>query len=170
MLHLVVLLFYLGFSIAWLNKGDVRHIGVRYRPNDHSTWIANPRSGLRVSEYQAHLYEQVVAEIRRHSADGDYIYAATDSPEIYFLAGRKNPTGTFYDFFEADYTSDADARARRILRTVEEHSVNVVIFHWGGEFSGPPQRTLVAALAQRYPNVKHFQRGPGESVMSVAWR
>jgi len=49
------------------------------------------------------------------------------------------------------------------------------VFHWQGEFSGPPAFELCNAIAPLFPNAKHFVRDPdtnptGEPTFSVAWR
>ena len=174
-IHLCVLGLYLGFALVWLNHGHVRRIGITYAPRHDDVGIANPRFGLRTSQSQADLYGEVIAEVQRHSTIGSYIYATTDCPEIYFLSDRKNPTRTFYDFFEADYAAASQSRVDRILQMLETHAIDVVVFQWQGEFSGPPPFELCNAIAPRYPNAKHFVRDPdvnpnGEPTFSVVWR
>jgi hypothetical protein len=120
-LHCLTLLFYMGFAVLWLNDGDVRSIGVRHADAGAEARLGNPRSGLRVSGFSAALYQELVAEIHRHTVHGDYIYVTADAPEVYFLAGRRNPTRTFYDFFDSDFAGDTSARTERIMRTLESH-------------------------------------------------
>ena len=174
-IHLCVLGLYLGFALVWLNHGHVRRIGVTFVPRHDDVGIENPRFGLRTSQSQADLYGQVIAEVQRHSTIGSYIYATTDCPEIYFLSNRKNPTRTFYDFFDADFGPASQTRVNRIVKMLDEHKVEVVVFHWQGEFSGPPAFELCNAIAPLFPNAKHFVRDPdtnptGEPTFSVAWR
>jgi hypothetical protein len=147
-----------AFAVVWLNTGFVRAIGARYVPEPPSRLFALPRAGLEVPAVQADLYEQVVREIDAHAAPGEPIYAAPDCPEIYFLSGHPNPTRTFYDAFDGD-AGDALARERRILRTLAERGVRVVVLSGAPEFSPRVSASLFTALAERYPSARklgHF--------------
>jgi hypothetical protein len=170
-----VAVLYFGFALVWLNQGSVRGIGVKYLPHGQDTSMDVARFGLRTSQAQAALYEQVVAEIQKHSEAGDFIYATADCPEIYFLSARRNPTRTFYDFFEPDFEGNPGVRAKRILQLLEESKVNVVVFHWQAEFSGSPTAELSETIAPNFPFVQHFYRDEaskraGVPTFSVAWR
>jgi hypothetical protein len=174
--HHCVFALYFGFAILWLNQGNVRTIGVRFVARGQETPIdVIDRFRLRISETEATLYREVVREVQRHSAKGDFIYATSDCPEIYFLSGRNNPGRTFYDFFEPDFVMDSFGRAKRIARMLEENRVNVIVFHWEGEFSGTPTTEFTEQLMPMFPNLKHFVRDPRNKpnaapVFSVAWR
>ncbi len=174
-LHLAVAVFYFAFASVWLNHSRVQRMGTTYVHDDQSTELDLPRSGLLVSRTQAKLYEDVVKEIWRHSDDDSFIYAELDCPEIYFLSGRKNPTRSFYEFFEENFPGNPADRVERIALLLESHSVDVVVLHWHGEFSGSVSLELSQLLAARYPHVTHFLRDPvnephAEPVFSVAWR
>jgi len=174
--HLCVFALYFGFACLWLNQGSVRAIGVCFVAHGQQTPIdAIGRFGLRTSETHVRLYRDVVREVQKHSEKGDFIYATSDCPEIYFLSGRRNPTRTFYDFFEPDFVSDPSGRAARIASMLEEKQVNVIVFHWEGEFSGTPTTEFAQQVVPMFPNVKHFVRDPRNQpnaapVFSVAWR
>ncbi len=166
---------YFGFAVVWLHRGHIRRIGVQFVPYDNVASLSIPRFGLKTTQAQADLYQQVIEEIQKHSRDGDTIYATADCPEIYFLAARRNPTRSFYDFFEYDFDGPPQARVRRILKLLDEANVEVVVIHWTPEFSGTPSDLLVDTLAERFPQVRHFYRGqvdPNQSAptFSVAWR
>ncbi len=174
-LHLSVAMFFLGVALLWLNHGRVQRIGVRYVADDQNTTLSLPRCGLRVSAGQAKLYTDVVKSIQEHSRDGAAIYATVDCPEIYFLANRRNPTRSFYEFFESDYLGDLDKRITRIVKMLDENDIEVVVFHWRGEFSGPLPIELAQSLVSRFPNVEHFTRETAQGVepeptFSVAWK
>jgi len=174
-IQLCVLCLYLGFAVVWLNHGKIQRIGVQFVPQDNSTLMSLSRSGLWVSESQADLYKRVIAEVTSHSQEGDYIYATSDCPEIYFLSGRRNPTRTFYDFFEPDFQSSTGQRISRISALLKQFEVDVVVLHWQGEFSGTLSHEFAGSIAEQFPNVRHFVRNPStatndEPVFSVAWR
>ena len=119
-LHFAIAIFYFGFAAIWLNHSRVQRMGTTYIHDDQNTKLDLPRSRLRVSRTQAKLYEDVVKEIWRHSDDDSFIYAELDCPEIYFLSGRKNPTRTFYEFFERDYQDNPIERVKRIESLLEK--------------------------------------------------
>jgi hypothetical protein len=174
-LQLCVLGLYLAFGILWLNRGYVRAIGVSFVRIQQDTVLDAQRARLRVPARQAKIYQDVVAEVRSHSAPESFIYATADCPEIYFLADRGNPTRTFYDFFDADFQTDPAGRAQRILAMLDEREIKVVVLRWSGEFSGELSPQLVASLQVRFPQAKHFWYYPQTAQQSlpdftVAWR
>ncbi len=95
----------------------------------------------------AATYGQLVALLTAHSPAGSYIYAAPDCPELYYLAQRRNPTRTLFDFF--DDTTGRDARTARALKT---HDVAVVAINTTPEFSPPVSAALRTLLRARYPD------------------
>jgi len=166
---------YLVFAVLWLNRGYIRTIGVSYVRVPPDTRLDERRAGLFIPEFEARLYQELVAEIQRHSHPGSYIYATSDCPEMYFLADRANPTRTLYDFFDMDYRSEPAQRVSRIMNLLEERDVKVVVLRWYGEFSGPLPRELAEAILTRFPNSKHFWYSPEAAFRSppnftVAWR
>jgi hypothetical protein len=171
-LHACAALFYLAFAVLWVNRGFIRDIGGRFTYLEQSTPLGVERAGLKVAAPVADLYRQLVAEIQSHSADGEFIYATPDCPEVYFLSARRNPTRTFYDFFDADYGTDFAARRRHVLELLERHNVNVVLFHWQPEFSRTFDPALFAALVDRYPHRRQIgmEDFPGPVRFTVRWR
>jgi len=174
-LQLCLLGLYLVFGVLWLNRGYIRAIGVTYVRVEQDTQLALRRARLCVPEREARLYEELVAEIQRHSHPGSYIYATSDCPEMYFLAARANPTRTFYDFFDADFRSEPGQRVSRIMTLLEERDVKVVVLRWYGEFSGPLSRELLEAVPRQFPNYRDFWYSPEAAMRSppdftVAWR
>ena len=98
----------------------------------------------------AEVYRQLVEEIQSHSEDGAFIYATPDCPEVYFLAARRNPTGTFFDFFEDDF-HDPEARSRRLLTLLDDKSVDLVVSKSDAQFSAGVPEALAREVAIRYP-------------------
>ena len=106
-----------------------------------------PRAaGIAVSVDEKRIYEQVVADIAAHSAPGAAIWAGPDSPEIYFLSARRNPTRTFYEIFEDPVTFGP-----RLLATLDAQDVEVIVLNRDPEFSSLAP-ALVAELGARFPN------------------
>jgi hypothetical protein len=84
--------------------------------------LALARGNLLVSPEDSTVYGDLVAAIERR-APGPWIFVWHDSPEVYFLSGRRNPMRTMFEAFEdsAAFTSDA-------LRAVlVSHDVRVVV-------------------------------------------
>jgi hypothetical protein len=149
-LHACVLGFYLAFTVAVLNRGNVRAIGVFWAERGPLARLTLDRASLVVHAGEAAVYERVVAEVRKHAAPGTFIYAAPDCPQVYFLSGRRDSQRTLYDFLDPDF-GDRPVRRRRILTALESHGVDVVVINELPEFSGALDPELLAALATRYP-------------------
>ncbi|HYK83074.1 MAG TPA: glycosyltransferase family 39 protein [Gemmatimonadales bacterium] len=90
-------------------------------------------------------YEGLVTALQAH-ATGVYGYAAPDCPEVYFLAGLRNPTRTIFEFLE-----DSAGRSARVLRTLAAHGITAVALNARPPFSGPLPPDLLDSLAHRYP-------------------
>jgi hypothetical protein len=149
-IHFCAAAFYLAFAIACVNTGSVRTIGVAPGAPGSERTLALRRAGLAVPRPDAGVYRRLVRSIQRHAPPGAFIYAAPDCPEVYFLADRPNPTPTIYDFLDADFATEA--RARRILATLGEKGVDVVVVDRRPEFSPRMSPALLRPLAERYPN------------------
>ena len=135
----------------------------------HSWWGSDnrrlqiERASLRVLTRQAGVYEEVVNWVQAHSAPGSFIYATPDAPEVYFLADRRNPTPTFFDFFEPDY-GDPDSRSVRLLRLLEDRNVDVVVVLERPQFSRRVSRQFLSEIRARYPHRVRNRR------FQVFWR
>jgi hypothetical protein len=105
-------------------------------------------------------YSKLVNVVRSHAgSDSSYIYAAPDSPEVYFLTGLRNPTRTMYDFFD-----DQEARTPRLLAALRTHDVKVVAINRAPEFSLKVDGELRTALEREYP------LATAVGVFEVRWR
>ena len=135
-------------------------MGYFYQPNPETEPLKLPRAGgLRVDPAQAVEYEQLIPEIQAHAGASDYIYAAPDCPEVYFLSGKRNPTRTMFDFFD-----DQSDHAARVLQAVDAHQIQAIAIFSQPEFSGPLPPNLVEALRARFPQSKQIGR------FEVRWR
>jgi hypothetical protein len=139
--------FYLAFALLWVHTGSPRAAGLRWVPVRNDTPLQLPRAGLEVPDQEARIYEGVVRRVWQHASPGDSIYAAPDCPEVYFLAGMKNPTRALFDFFDPSF-----ADRELLLRKLEENRVKVVVLNLKPSFSPTPGADLQATLARRYPD------------------
>src|SRR5207244_602192 len=124
--------FYFGFALLWLNTGFIYAMGLSYLPDRQTEPLALERGGVRVSAIDKAMYEEAVTAVGAH-AQGDYIWAGPDCPEVYFLAAKRNPTRTLFDFFD-----EPAGRTVRVLDAIERHDVRVVVFNRRPPFSGAP--------------------------------
>jgi hypothetical protein len=109
--------------------------------------LAIPRGGPLVSPDINKAYQQLVAVVQAH-ARGPYIYAGQDSPQVYFLTGYQNPTGTLYEMFD-----DTPGHTARVLEAIDARGVNTVVINMHpATVSGPIDPALRAALVARYPD------------------
>jgi hypothetical protein len=139
--------FYLLYAMLEVTPGFIYAMGWQYSPDRQSAKLTLPRAGgLRVSPETARTYEELGALLEPH-ANGEYIYATPDCPEVYFLYGYRNPTRTFFEFNE-----NPAGRTQRILATIHEHDIRRVVLNHDFLFSGPVPTELTAALAREFPN------------------
>ncbi len=147
--------FFLLFAVLRVKPTFIYFMGVQYRADTQTQALLLPRAGgLRVDAADTNLYNSLIPLVQKHSL-GEFIYAAPDCPEVYFLSGLRNPTGTLFDFFD-----DPDHRTARILKTIDARAVNVVVLNNSPSFSMPMVPELRAVLTDRFPNaakVGHFE-------------
>lgn len=154
-----LLSFYLLFAALWVTPSFIYAMGYRYQPDPETRRLALQRAGgLRVTPSEAQEYERLIPLVQDHAA-GEYIYAAPDCPEVYFLSGLRNPTRNLFDFLD-----DPAGRTARILSTLETHHVKVVAILTQPAFSGPLEPDLRAALIERFPDSVSVGR------FEVRWR
>jgi 4-amino-4-deoxy-L-arabinose transferase-like glycosyltransferase len=155
-----VLIFYLAFWIFRATPGFIYYLGLRYAPNQQTTALALPRAGaLRVDPQLADEYARLIPLIQQH-ATGDFIYAGPDAAEVYFLAGKRNPTRTLFDFLDQDTIN----RSQNILDAITRNRVNVIAIRERPYFSQPLSPQLIQTLAMQFPNAQTV----GE--FQVRWR
>jgi hypothetical protein len=105
-----------------------------------------PRGGPKVAPNINARYRQLRTLVRAH-AQGDYIYAGPNSPQVYFFTGFRNPTPTLYEFFD-----DTAGRNARVLHAIDaRHVTAVVINNKVDSTSGPIDPLLRQALDDRFP-------------------
>jgi hypothetical protein len=150
--------FYLLFGLLWVNTGYVWQMGEHYQKDDQDYELRLPRAAIQVNQEDRDTFERLVATVQEH-AQGEYIYATPDCPEVYFLSGLKNPTRTIFDFFD-----DPERRTTRVVSVLEENHVNVVVLNRASLFTRGIPLELEAALKQLYPGADTIGR------FEVRWR
>jgi hypothetical protein len=143
---------FLFYGILFVTPPFIQFIGFQYRPDPETHVLSLPRAGgLRVDRKSVEVYEKLIPLIQEHAGSGE-VYAAPDCPEVYFLAGYRNPTRTLFDFFEDD------SRDREhILRLLDQRQIRVVVLNRNPPFSAPLPSDVRQALLARFPNVANVE-------------
>ena len=150
--------FYALFAVLRFTPGFIYAMGSHYESDQQTQALTLPRAGgLRVSPSEAAEYERLIPLIQQH-AEGEFIYAGYDSPEVYFLSDLRGPKGTMFEFFD-----DSTGRKDRILDAIDTHHVNVVAISLRPGFT-PRDPELEAALTERFPHSETVGR------FQVRWR
>ena len=148
----LLLAFYFAFAIFRVTPSFLHAMAYFYQPDPQTQPLRLPGSGgLRVDPARAREYERLIPAIQAHAGDSNYIYAGPDCPEVYFLAGKRNPTRTLFDFLE-----DPSEQTGRVLRAIDTHKVQAVVLYSHPEFSGPPPPQLITALRERFPQAERI--------------
>jgi hypothetical protein len=148
------------YAVFELTPGFVGNLGVEYAPDMQTVRLSLPRvGGLLVSPGMAREYEELGALIREH-ARGEYILAASNCPEVYFLSGLRSPNHNFLVF-----SDDSKQVPEGVLTTLQAHHINLVVLnHVDYMFVQVASNDLRTRLEQEFPN--HTQIG----LYEVRWK
>jgi len=147
------------FAVLRVTPGFIFSMGGSYAKDSQKYRLLLPRaSGLRVSPAEGEVYDQLVPATKEHSLGGR-IYAGPDSPQIYFLSGNPNPTGTSFDFL-----ADPEKRDAAIKQVLVGETTRVAVIRTEPDFSAPLSPALQDLVRKLYPNAQRF--GPFE----LRWR
>jgi hypothetical protein len=135
-----------AFAVLWLNDSPLNDMDVSHEEYPDVRPMRLDRAGLLVPLWQAGQYEAAVDVVRQH-AHGEYIWASPDVPQLYFLSGYRNPTRSLFEFFD-----DTTGGSARVLRSLEEHHINLVVLNTSPQYSPRISLDLYRVLAKRYPN------------------
>ena len=149
--------FLVAFAVLWLNGAEVRHFGVAHATSGERLLLAPDRVNLRVPLVQKHGYAAIAELVQRRTQAADDVWAGPDAPEIYFLTHKRNPSRTFYQFF------DPDAEAE-LLRLAAGPDLRLVVINRRPEFSPALSPATLAVLAESFPEAADI--GP----MQIRWR
>jgi hypothetical protein len=158
----------IAFASLWMLPGRAAMLGVEYQASRRAIHIDAERCPTLCDVHTAHEYSELINEVNRRAPGKTPILAIPDSPEVYFLTGRRNPTRTFFDAFDLDYGTPA--RDARLLQTLEDQQVHVVVMRNLIEFS--PQAlnpSFWKVLMQRFPYSRPIVSG-GFAKFTVYWR
>jgi hypothetical protein len=136
------------YAIFELTPGYVPLFGVEYKPDIQKVRLSLPRGGgILVSAASASEFEELGSLIREH-ARGEYILAASNCAEVYFLSGLRPPNNDFFGF-----SSDFGSETQGILRTLQLHHVNLVVLnHEDSIFVKPVPSDLYQVFEREFPS------------------
>jgi hypothetical protein len=135
------------YVIFEVRPGFVYAMGKEYSANRQVAKLSLPRAGgLRVFPSEVRTYQELSAILGKY-AHGEYIYAAPDCPEVYFLNGFRDPSPTLYDLGD-----DPAERTQRLLGAIRGHNVGVVVLNRDPQFGGPLPADLRTALEGEFPS------------------
>jgi len=157
-LQLAVCGFYLSFAVLEVMPGSQAGLTILPGKRPAPVPVDLPRVGLLVGMDQARLYESLVPFLQETAAAGR-IWAGPEAPQVYFLGGFRNPTRTFYNFFDP-----ASRQESGLLARMEREGIDVAVINTRPAFSPPLPAELLDSLAARYP----FASSHGPFV--VRWR
>jgi len=147
------------FAALRVTPAFIYAMGQTYQPDPETQILSLPRTGnLRVDPASVKLYEQLIPLIQEHAGAGE-IYAAPDCPQIYFLAGYRNPTRALFDFLEDDYGD-----SEHILRLVDSRPIHVIVLNKLPDFSERLPLDLHKAIVMRFPESRNI------GTFEVRWR
>jgi hypothetical protein len=114
------------------------------------------KAGLRIGADDAALYRRLVGVIDRETPPDAPILALPADPELYFLAGRRNPTR----FFNAAIGIPDDAALQAVIATLKRDPPRLVFFRPDDKYNTPRLSRLmdfVRAGYERLPPIGAFE-------------
>lgn len=146
------------FAVLSANRAFIDSLGIAHLPRRFDTVLNLPRAHLRIRASEAEVYSRLMASIESRLRGGMLI-AGPDCPEVYFLAGLTNPSGTIFEFISAgpvglDQTDGAGAWS----------TGTVVVLNHAPQFSPAPSDMLSAKLRREFPHGEDIGR------FEVRWR
>lgn len=144
------------FAVLSMNRGYVQGLGVQHYPRYFDTPLDMSRAHLRIEEQDAAVYRRVAFLVGSRVAGGRLI-AGPDCPEVYFLSGQSNASGTIFDFF----TGDSVAVQSSVSNWFD---ASVIVLNHLPEFSRKLPEDLVMRLRREFPEGDEIGR------FEVRWR
>jgi len=151
-------LYYGAFAVLVLNPQSIKDLGFRASAPEASLRLDLPRGGLRISADDARTYEEVVPLLQSH-ARGRFTYAGPDAPEVYFLAGLRNPGRALFEFVES-----VPMLPDVMSRVLDSRGITAIAINLKPAFSTSLTPDVEAVLAARFPGVKRAGK------FEVRWR
>jgi hypothetical protein len=147
--HYIPLVFFgLIWAVVWVNGTNFFQFGFRYEAMGRVAPLSLQRAGISVQPDWKKIYETLIPLVRNYGGDSPYILAFPDSPEVYFLAEKKNPTRAIYDYFQPRWEWDD------LKRMLDEKNIKVVVVRnsrWVEFSKGYVSDQLLENLMKAFP-------------------
>ena len=138
--------FFALFAALVFRPGFLTYMNYGYHSDEQVARLSLPRSGgLRIPREDAAVYEELIPFVAA-LAHGQPILAGPDCPEVYFLAGLRNPTRTLFEFFE-----DPQDYSRNVRVVLESKDLKVAVVHQYPQFSQTQRNMLTNLVQPRFP-------------------
>ena len=147
------------FAVLIANRGYIQELGLRHGVRTFDTPLDVPAANLQIEDSEAKVYRDVVLSIQRHLHGGQLV-AGPDTPELYFLMRRINPSRGFFEFWDSEPAEGPDA-GDGMARWV---TGDVIVLNYAPLYSPAPSNTLVARLR------REFTQGEVIGQFEVRWR
>lgn len=151
----VVFLFFLLLAVLRVTPTFIYNMRDHFEADKQTSALDLPGAGnLRVKPSSAVMYKELIRLVKDHAGSGQ-LFAGPDCPEVYFLAGYRNPTPTLFDFLE-----EPKERTQRIRRLIESGLLRAVVINNKPSFSGTLPKELRHLLTEHFPEraaVGHFE-------------
>jgi hypothetical protein len=144
----------LVFAVLSTNRSYVQELGLIHVPRHFDTGLNLPRAHLLLERNQAAVYQDTISLIEQHLTSGPFI-AGPDSPELFYLVGTENHSGTLFDFFTGSDLSSTEH---------EWESGQVIVINHKPAFSDAPSPDMLADLRKDFPAGRQIGR------FEVRWR
>jgi len=148
----VLIAFYLVFACLPVGAYE---IALRKTRDARTIRLNIPRAGgLQVDATDAGVYDELIPLVQAH-ANGGFIYAAPDCPEVYFFSGSKSLSRHYFG-----YAENLPNQSAWVLKQIETLRVNVVAINHNPRFSETISPDLLIALKERFPestNLGNFE-------------
>jgi hypothetical protein len=141
--HMAMLVFYTLFAVLVMHRGYLGLYGI-YQADRQ---LAIPRAGLRMPDEHVEVYTRLTTLIRDHAGSSQFIYAAPDCPEMYFLSGMRNPTRKVFDFL-SEVAEDA-AYTEALLQS---NHIHVAVINRDPSHSPALAPQILDVLRARFPH------------------
>jgi hypothetical protein len=142
------------FAVVSSNRAYIESLGAFHAPRRFDSALDLPRAHLKLGRSEAQEYRRLVLSIDfRLRAGGGPLIAGPDCPEVYFLAGQINPSGTLFEFFSQnpiDRGADEDIAAWS--------RGEVIVLNHAPHFSVPLSERLTAKLRREFPSGEDIGR------------
>jgi hypothetical protein len=128
-----------------MNRGYIYNLGQFHAPVAFDTDLNLPRAHLRVTARDSLMYGRLTALISDHLGTGR-LMAGPDSPQLFYLSDRFNPSGVLFEALSEGFTATDGANEAAAWL-----SADVVVINHAPPFSPGLSSELTAELRRVFP-------------------